>query len=49
MSGTIPLLPLYAFTKWTGKQTFTTLQCEEAGRCSWSVVRIDMEGKISRA
>jgi len=49
MSGMIPLLLIYAFTAWTGKTTFNHLQCEEAGRFSWSVVRTDMEGTISMA
>jgi hypothetical protein len=49
MSGTIPPLLIYAFTAWTGKTTFNHLQCEEARRFSWSVVRTDMEGNISAA
>jgi hypothetical protein len=49
MSGTIPLLLIHAFTAWTSKYTCNHLQCEEAGRFSWSVAGTEMEGKISTA
>jgi hypothetical protein len=49
MSGTILPILTYAFTAWTGKTIFNHLQCEEAGKFSWSVDRTDMERNISAA